>query len=439
MEYGHEDGGVYLCTEDICDIENGKYLAYLYYQGEDENGNYLYYLDEDYMEGDAAYPLRITSVTDEYVTEDEMYVKVEVSGLEELLNGFYGGEIPTTVYTKYSGDYTDLYAAFDRELTVNKPSASSKLYCTTDNSYYSQYQNSSKDVYTSGYQHDVECGKGVIYRMIDEFNNDFPYDFYNIGIVNGNTKYYTFGQSQNYIDNDTVENLLSVSLPFVKNHLLVARFASNSRNVKIYAPSGFESINLGSLCWNTNIYITGTGTGDSLGTCNIKMINSSNNDIYMGASCQFSVGEYFNNNFIQTGTVFTVGTNFKECTVCSPVLVVDSDYVLRSSFKGNGYIRTENTSGLRKGGILCYSDVTLRGAQESELLRIQHDGTTSSNVGLTGLIIRGTQFFRGEFDGKERVVTIDPSYTMDSYGPLTIAQNSNGEIVQYIEADLIKA
>lgn len=432
MEDGHKDGGVYLCTEDVCDIANGNYLAYLYYKEEDENGNYLYYLNEDY---DESYQLCVTSVTGKYVDEYEYYVKVEVSGLEELFRGFYGGKISTTISVRYSGEYDDIYVPFDSEaIEIITTKEINKIFCTADCSYYS-----CPYMCIRRYQHDVKCGKGVIYRMIDEFNNDFPYDFYNIGLINGGAEYYTFGAGPGsfIIGDNTVENLLSVSLPFVKNHLLVAHFPSNSRNTKIYAPSGFGSIDLGSLCWNTNIYIS--PVNDDLGTCNIKMANSNNNDIYMGSSCQFSVGEHFENNFIQTKTVFTVGTNFRECTVCSPVLVVDSDYVLRSCFKGNGYIRTETTSGDRKGGILCYSDVTLRGAKESELLRIQHNGTTSSNIGLTGLIIRGTQFFRGEFAGKERVVTIDPSYTMDSYGPLTIAQNSKGEIVQYIEADLIKA
>ena len=36
-------------------------------------------------------------------------------------------------------------------------------------------------------------GKGVIYRMIDEFNNDVPYDFKNIQFKKSNTFLYTFG------------------------------------------------------------------------------------------------------------------------------------------------------------------------------------------------------------------------------------------------------
>jgi hypothetical protein len=89
---------------------------------------------------------------------------------------------------------------------------------------------------------------------------------------------------------------------------------------------------------------------------------------------------------------------------------------------------------------LNFADINIRGDfSKGEVLRLVYDGTTGSSIGLAGLVIRGSQFFRGEFAGKERVVTIDPSYTMDSYGPLTIAQNSKGEILQYIEADLIKA
>ena len=44
---------------------------------------------------------------------------------------------------------------------------------------------------------DEENGKGVIYRMIDEWGNDCPYDFKNIKFTINNKDYYTFSQYSN--------------------------------------------------------------------------------------------------------------------------------------------------------------------------------------------------------------------------------------------------
>ena len=52
-----------------------------------------------------------------------------------------------------------------------------------------------------------ERGTGVIYRMIDEYNNDLPYDFKNIIFENKGHYYYTFSyvDASNYVIEKTVQ------------------------------------------------------------------------------------------------------------------------------------------------------------------------------------------------------------------------------------------
>ena len=49
-------------------------------------------------------------------------------------------------------------------------------------------------------------GNGVIYRMIDEYGNDCPYDFYNIKFKFGDVYYYTFSEISNDTDVNFCEN-----------------------------------------------------------------------------------------------------------------------------------------------------------------------------------------------------------------------------------------
>lgn len=74
---------------------------------------------------------------------------------------------------------------------------------------------------------DESGGKGVIYRMIDEYGNDCPYDFYNIMFKFGGTYYYTFSEINNDTDVNFCENAftnchiepLYKIVPVVESHI----------------------------------------------------------------------------------------------------------------------------------------------------------------------------------------------------------------------------
>ena len=66
-------------------------------------------------------------------------------------------------------------------------------------------------------------GKGVIYRMIDEFNNDVPYDFKNIQFKRSGTWYYTFTDD---LVGNSYSNKISVYIPVNRASLNAITFGS---------------------------------------------------------------------------------------------------------------------------------------------------------------------------------------------------------------------
>ena len=139
------------------------------------------------------------------------------------------------------------------------------------------------DVYSTTTVESVESdGTGVIYRMIDEFGNDCPYDFKNLLYLNGDGQWvFTFS------DQLTDETYLDAS---------VNRYGTGkvARNNKIEAVSSVLTYNNASntfcafvLPWNVLI-----NPGN-----NNRFYNSCSNYIYKASGCEFINS---NENFINT-------------------------------------------------------------------------------------------------------------------------------------------
>lgn len=92
---------------------------------------------------------------------------------------------------------------------------------------------------------DMTNGKGVIYRMIDEFNNDVPYDFKNIQfkplLNNYNYRYYYYTFASSNVENNTDYSLS------INNNIY-------SNNISPYIDSYKQTINkilfIGSTCYS---------------------------------------------------------------------------------------------------------------------------------------------------------------------------------------------
>lgn len=207
-------------------------------------------------------------------------------------------------------------------------------------------------------------GKGVIYRMIDEFGNDVPYDFKNI-LCTKTGKYtnaYTFSLTENNVIKDA--SLSKTSLCF--NNIIKQYISSNKQtlNFTIFYSTNNEFNNhcniigydnydniFGSSCTNNTIYdvfyknVIGNNFYD-----NIIGVNCNNNVIgqfffrnIIGVNFNYNnIGDRFNQN--------TVGINFSHnvignivgtsrfgnyITRCNLGAVADNIYLVTSIFDNN--------------------------------------------------------------------------------------------------------
>ena len=178
---------------------------------------------------------------------------------------------------------------------------------------------------------DEENGKGVIYRMIDEFNNDIPYDFKNIQFKHPNDTatyphyYYTFASGNvedntdcslnissmcysNTIKNTTLKGENINETPMILNQIIFIGTVCFSNTF------GYDcnSNSFGSFCaYNT----FGNACGDN--TFGDGCVNNTFGSIYenniFGNYCQFNTfgNDYSNNTFGSNYENNTFGSSYK--------------------------------------------------------------------------------------------------------------------------------
>lgn len=137
--------------------------------------------DEYYMAGNYAY----FNASPEYVDGKYRYTPENIDG---WWYGFMGGSVKNYTDVPYSGDYSDLYYCFDTPLPMSEEQQPIPQVCSDSGVLY--LSDDWSDTIT--YSPLVSGGKGVIYRLIDEWNNDLPYDFKNIQHLRDSSWYYTF-------------------------------------------------------------------------------------------------------------------------------------------------------------------------------------------------------------------------------------------------------
>ena len=139
---------------------------------------------------------------------------------------------------------------------------------------------------------DKSGGKGVIYRMVDEYGNDCPYDFYNIKFNFDGTYYYTFSEISGSGVNFYKDAFTNCCIePVYINHTMTL-------------PQNYVSIVDQALTYDIHdIHIKGTGnkievsfeeSSNNPYACNNIQIYSNNvylkdrcENIYIGNNCQF--------------------------------------------------------------------------------------------------------------------------------------------------------
>lgn len=164
-------------------------------------------------------------------------------------------------------------------------------------------------------------GRGVIYRMIDEYNNDVPYDFKNIQFIDTTNTlegyFYTFNQ---YTSQTTDSSIKS----YVKNNFLglpkqngnkinnIIFIGTNTYN-NIFSSSPYNSIIIGSI---TNNIVWGSFFNNTI-TRNFEdnFISGTFNSNEISSIFSYNtIAGYFENNII--GVSFSQNTVFQRLSNC---------------------------------------------------------------------------------------------------------------------------
>ena len=338
--------------------------------------------------------------------------------------------------TTSAGHVFDIIVTADDESTLNEVARAAKhdsdtYFANTDLSAWQIWYCLDNDTARFAWA-DSTNGKGVIYRMIDEFNNDVPYDFKNIQFYrqwnskeslwstlsynNTGVPCYTFSSVG---DSSTME-FTDMSLD-IYNRI----YSNVIKNCKGDSDNGEQTLNnncfFGTFC-NDNIFEADSSDNTFEGTCWGNTFGGGYSHNTFGNGCMFNTfggtchsntfGNYcYNNTFGNDCFYNTFGNNCYNNTFgngCSYIkLASDSS----ASTKYNYYRQNHFGDGCQY--------IVFTGKETSSLeVQVQHyhfaqglQGTSRAYLTVNGIRNRA-------FETK-------------------VAQNSNGELKIYCEADLI--
>lgn len=281
---------------------------------------------------------------------------------------------------------------------------------------------------------DTVNGKGVIYRMIDEWDNDVPYDFKNIQFIHPNDAatyphyYYTFSSSA---FDDIIDNSLSITSNIYSNKILP------------YIDSRKQTINkilfFGSLCYNNtfnsnchNITLDQHSCCNTFGSdCYNNYFDESFSYNSFGTSCSNNVfGKFCSGNIF--GSRCNYNTFGAKCNYnffsdnCTNNFFGDS---CSGNFFGTRCNYIKFASDKLASIIYNYYSYNHFGDGCQYILFIGTETASSSSQ------VQNYNFAQGLKGKSNAYITID-GVRSRAY-ETKVAKNSNGEIKQYCEADLI--
>ena len=294
---------------------------------------------------------------------------------------------------------------------------------------------------------DSTNGKGVIYRMIDEFNNDVPYDFKNIQFKHPtNTaiyRYYYYTFASDNVENNT-DYSLSISNEVYSNEILPyindgKQQINKNLFLRKYCYSNIFRDNCYNNTFNGGFYANTFGVNCYSNTfggncyCNIFgnnfQINTFGNNCYcntFGNNCHnFIFGNYCYDNIFGYSCQGTFGTNCFSNIFGSNCHNNFGDYICFNTFGNNCYniYFTKNATTLEEANYYGYNKID-SGVQDVVL----YSADTASNFVQNYHIIN-----RGTTSG---LVTIQATRNL-AY-ETKVAKNSAGELKIYCEADLVQ-
>lgn len=273
---------------------------------------------------------------------------------------------------------------------------------------------------------DAENGKGVIYRLIDEQNNDCPYDFKNIRMRNpldasDESYYYTF-------DNDGVDHSLNGNLCF---NNVINKYITTSQEINKIIFNKISNTDVSSNFFDVQCY-------------NNNFVRAQRNNRF-GREC-------YGNNFLGYNYLNTFDTKFRNNTVGAESQSMQFGQGATSNVIG------ANTYYCRFGNYFRYNTTCrymyysefghyvqhcILGESEEFLGQYMRFLTFENNVQYVNLYKTNTatktymenvRLCSGLVGKSASPIKIEVSELAQKYA-ITYANNSNGELVKYCDAD----
>ena len=375
--------------------------------------------------------------------------------------------------TRSAGHVFDIIVTADSESTLNEAARAIKhegdtYFANNDLSAWKIWYCLDNDATRFGWA-DSTNGKGVIYRMIDEWNNDIPYDFKNIQFKHPNDTttyphyYYTFAS-------DNVENNTDFSLDIANNcysntimeyinenirslnHIVFIgamcyynSFAENCFNNSFDAMcvdnsfgTGCSSNRIGQYCMNNSF--GGFCLSNSLGIdCHNNIFGFACGENTLGNSCTYNTfrADCSNNSFVEG----CYGNTFEEYCSYNTFDTGCSGNSFGSSSSNNtfGESCSYNSLGNKCNYIKFASDKS--SSTKYNDYQNNHFGDGCEYIVFMGTetastYVQNYNFAQGLQGTFSAYLTVDG--VRGRAFETKVAQNSNGELKIYCEADLIK-
>ena len=399
-----------------------------------------------------------------YNEETGMYRFTPSYGVEEWFENARGGQIQQKGKVFFNGSVNSLSYAMDAPLPKYGAYVY-KVYSSEDNHLYEyeEYEGEGETnidyVSYQSYKAPEESGKGVIYRMIDEYNNDCPFDFKNIQFKHSNVWYYPFSYKGNdfslsdYCSGNYIEPIRKVIVDNVSTVVVIPRVIFNLidnpstnkfqngivNNVfRVPIESGFlQAYRINSNIWEPSI-------GGSAGAvaefyCYVSRQIYGNRFYgggkYMRIGTSSSPMTNFYGNYIQLYVVLSGALNIYcssfKCSEYKAILGGGSDRTISggditSCIIDDDY-ESSSTQNITFDASLCISYSRIR---LSEALTLKYANTTSSTSPLRHLDIDARGW-------GSTTITIPDTFKTNAGYELKVAKNSSGTIKYWCEADLV--
>lgn len=408
--------------------------------------------DEYYMAGNYAY----FNASPEYVDGKYRYTPENIDG---WWYGFMGGSVKNYTDVPYSGDYSDLYYCFDTPLPMSEEQQPIPQVCSDSGVLY--LSDDWSDTIT--YSPFVSGGKGVIYRLIDEWNNDLPYDFKNIQHLYDGVWYYTFNDKGHTLDLSLLDKVIynnkftrftinktdySYELPLILNILAPRNnaFCNNIIDVMVLTLWYNEAQSIKNVTWRggdaqrfidsdyvnivkirKNVVLVGVQINGGIGTFNIDTeVNAYNCAINLPLNYDVPPETPSSLTLTQTtGVWYGVDIDMRSTTYEDKHLNIIAGFLKTCKFKGYGTFTTD----------AYFRDSEFIFTNNIELLKPANGGTMSATKLSSCVKLESTNWSSAETINLDEKIANGGKY--NNPFEWCITKNTSGVIKQWCPADLV--